>query len=320
MESKQVKADTPLLDFLMEHGQYSTRTRARTAIKAGAVTVDGEVLKIPSADLKAGQTVTWQSLAARKSVKDFDLGGSASDRAKASKAPYEVVYEDENILAYIKPAGMVFASPKPQVKTSFTAMKLWMTKARPKCECIQFVNRIEKESSGISIIAKNLVWRKHLQDQWQHFQRRMYVLVEGHLPADDVLFCFDQEEGKKKRTKHEFAYRTMRATPAHTLLKMEAGFEHVPLLMSGLRRQQCLLIGKGKEMPDPLGRSGLHLFGVDLVGPDGEVINVKSRVPQPFLNLMKGGKGPKAEPNWKRKQREGEQRERPPRGKQKKHR
>ena len=195
MESKQVKADAPLLDFLMENGQYATRTRARTAIKAGAVTVDGEVLKIPSTVLKEGQTVTWQSLAARRSVKDFDLGGSASDREKAAKAPYEVVYEDENILAYIKPAGMVFASPKPQVKTSFTAMKLWMTKARPKCECIQFVNRIEKESSGISIIAKNLVWRKHLQDQWQQFQRRMYVLVEGHLPADDVLFCYDQEEG-----------------------------------------------------------------------------------------------------------------------------
>ena len=320
MESKQVEADAPLLDFLMEHGQYATRTRARTAIKAGAVTVDGDVLKIPSAELKEGQTVTWQSLAARKSVKDFDLGGSASRRAKASKAPYEVVYEDENILAYIKPAGMVFASPKPQVKTSFTAMKLWMTKARPKCECIQFVNRIEKESSGISVIAKNLFWRKHLQDQWQRFQRRMYVLVEGHLPADDVLFCFAQEEGRKKRTKYEFAYRTMRATPAHTLLKMEAGFEHVPLLMSGLRRQQCLLIGKGKEMPDPLGRSGLHLFGVDLVGPDGQMINVKSRVPQPFLNLMKGGKGPKAEPHWKRKQREGEQRERQSDRKQKKHR
>ena len=102
MESKQVKADTPLLDFLMAHGQYATRTRARTAIKAGAVAVDGEVLKIPSTDLKAGQTVTWQSLAARKSVKDFDLGGSASDRAKASKAPYEVVYED--CLLYTSPS------------------------------------------------------------------------------------------------------------------------------------------------------------------------------------------------------------------------
>ncbi|MBN32160.1 MAG: hypothetical protein CL845_09280 [Crocinitomicaceae bacterium] len=311
MASKQVEVSMPLLDFLMEYGQYATRTRARTSIKSGAVNVDGKVLKIPSAELKVGQIITWQSRAAIKSAKDFDFGLSTSDHAKAAKAPYEVVYEDENILAYIKPAGMVFASPKPQVKTSFTAMKIWMTKARPKCECIQFVNRIEKESSGISIIAKNLVWRKHLQEQWQQFQRRMYVLVEGHLPADDVLFCFNQEEGKKKRTKHEFAYRTMRATPVHTLLKMQAGFEHVPLLMNGLRRQQCLLLGKGNEMPDPLGRSGLHLFGVDLVGPEGENINVKSRVPQGFLNLMKGGKGPKAEPNWKRNQRSGEVREKP---------
>lgn len=304
MESKHVTAAMPLLEFLMEYGQYATRTRARTAIKAGAVTVDGAVLKIPSAELAEGQTVTWQALSARKNAKDFDLGGAVPAEAKSSKAPYEVVYEDDNILAYIKPAGMVFASPKPQVKTSFTAMKQWMTQTRPQCECIQFVNRIEKESSGISIIAKNLVWRKHLQNEWENFQRRLYVLVEGHLPPDDVLFCFEQEEGKKKRTKHEIAYRTMRATSAHTLLKMEVGFEAVPMLMSGLRRQQCLLIGKGKEMPDPLGRSGLHLFGVDIEGPDGEVINIKSRVPQPFLNLMKGGKGPKAEPNWKREQRE----------------
>ena len=50
MASKQVVADAPLLDFLMEYGQYATRTRARKAIKAGAVTVDGDVLKIPSAE------------------------------------------------------------------------------------------------------------------------------------------------------------------------------------------------------------------------------------------------------------------------------
>ena len=49
-----------------------------------------------------------------------------------------------------------------------------------------------------------------------------------------------------------------------------------------------------------MGRSGLHLFGVDLEGPDGEKVAIKSRVPQEFLNLMKGGKGPKAVPAWKR--------------------
>jgi hypothetical protein len=39
---------------------------------------------------------------------------------------------------------------------------------------------------------------------------------------------------------------------------------------------------------------------VDIEGPDGEKIAIKSRVPQDFLNLMKGGKGPKAVPAWKR--------------------
>lgn len=299
MESKQVVESTVLLEFLMEHGNYSTRTRARTAIKSGAVAVDGQALRIPSAELQQGQTVTWTALTAVKAAKDFDLNARTQERDNAAKSPYEVVYEDENILAYIKPAGMVFASPKPQVKTAFTAMKTWMSKTRPHCECIHFVNRIEKESSGISVIAKNLVWRKHLQAQWESFQRRMYVVVQGHLPPDDVLFCFESEEGKKKRVKHEFPYRTMRATDTHTMLKMEVGFEHVPMLMSGLRRQSCLLIGKGKEAPDPLGRSGLHLFGVDLISPDGETLSIKSRVPQDFLNLMKGGKGPKAQPNWK---------------------
>ncbi len=72
------------------------------------------------------------------------------------------------------------------------------------------------------------------------------------------------------------------------------------MLMAGLRRQQCMLVGKGKEAADPMDRSGLHLFGVDVIGPNDQVIQIKSRVPQPFLNLMKGGKGPKAQPNWKK--------------------
>jgi hypothetical protein len=203
-------------------------------------------------------------------------------------------------LAYIKPAGMVFASPKPQVKTSYTRMKQWLEANRSNLNAVQFVNRIEKESSGVCIIAKDLRWRKHLQDNWDHFTKRMYVIVQGHLPADDVLFCFSKDENGKRKDKYEFEYRTMRATSAHTLLKMTLGFDQIPVLMSGLRRLECYLIGKGKEVPDPMGRSGLHLFGVDIEGPDGEKIAIKSRVPQDFLNLMKGGKGPKAVPAWKR--------------------
>ena len=265
--------------------------------------MDGNVLRIPSSELKAGAMVSWTSLSKQSGPKDFDLGGNSankSNKTKEEKPPYEVVYEDDFLLAYIKPAGMVFASPKPQVKTSYTRMKQWMEANRSNLKAIQFVNRIEKESSGVCIIAKDLRWRKHLQDHWDQFTKRMYVVIQGHLPADDVLFCYSKDEDGKRKDKFEFEYRTMRATASHTMLKISVGFDQVPVLMAGLRRLECYLLGKGKEIPDPMGRSGLHLFGVDLEGPDGEKVAIKSRVPQEFLNMMKGGKGPKAVPAWKR--------------------
>jgi len=315
MESKRVDADGTLLEFLMEHAGYATRTRARTAIKAGAVAVNGNVLRIPSSDLKTGAMVSWTALSKQSAAKDFDLGGASSKNAakpKEEKPPYEVVYEDDFILAYVKPAGMVFASPKPQVKTSYTRMKQWMEANRTNLNAIQFVNRIEKESSGVCVIAKDLRWRKHLQDNWDQFTKRMYVVVQGHLPADDVLFCYSKDDDGKRKEKYEFEYRTMRATASHTMLKMTLGFDQIPVLMSGLRRLECYLLGKGKEIPDPMGRSGLHMFGVDIEGPDGEKIPIKSRVPQEFLNLMKGGKGPKAVPSWKRElQNKEEEQKRP---------
>jgi hypothetical protein len=92
----------------------------------------------------------------------------------------------------------------------------------------------------------------------------------------------------------------MRATEVHTLLKFEMGLDEVPLLMAALRRAGCTIVGKGAAAPDPMGRSGMHLYRVVLEGPGGERVEIKSRVPKDFLSLMKGGKGPKAVPAFKR--------------------
>ena len=300
MERKLVESEMVLLDFLMDHGGFSTRTRARTAIKAGLVTVDGTAVRIPSTTVAAGVTITWTSLSKAVKPKDFDLGGASGSSQKDPKsipAPYDIVFEDDLLIGYVKPAGMVFASPKPQVKTSYTRMREWMAKARPECKDVHFVNRIEKESSGICLIAKDLQLRKHLQDHWEGMESGMYVVVDGHLPPDDVITAFEPSDSPKKRGPlREFPYRTMRATSTHTMLKFRMCFDDVPVLMSGLRRHSCMVVGKGKEAPDPMSRSGLHLYALEITGLDGESRELKSRVPNEFLQLMKGGKGPKAIP------------------------
>jgi 23S rRNA-/tRNA-specific pseudouridylate synthase len=302
MNRKTVDAPGTLLDFLVGTCGFATNTRARKSIKAGEISVDGVPLRIPSAALAPGQKVAW----GKPSSKDFavpPIRGAAPTRSarapQAAEPPFEIIHEDEHLIAYIKPAGWVFASPRPQVKSAYSRMREWLAVARPECTDLHFVNRIEMESSGISIIAKDRRWRAHLQGHWASFPKRIYLVLEGSVPVDGEITVLEQ--GEHGRNIRAFPYRAMRANDRYTMLRTEADPDDVPALLGGLRRLNCVLLGKGKEAPDPMGRAGIHLFEVALTGPEGQEILLKSRVPREFLTLMRGGKlkahtAPKASP------------------------
>jgi len=288
MEGIEVQKAGTLVDILTEQGGYSTRTKARKAIKNGAVKIDGETIKIPSTEVKPGQLVNHDRN--RNTRKKSFISKSV---ITGTKPPFEIVYEDANFLAYVKPSGWITASPKPQLSTTYSRMKAWLEAKSKENKDLHFVNKIEKDSSGICLIAKNKKWRVHLQENWNDFRQGIYLLVEGHLPPDDFMVC-REEDGERV----DVAYRTMRATAQHTLLKVDAPIEAVHLIMPSLRREECLIIGKGRNIPDPINREGIHLFALEVEGTRGEVIMVKTRVPREFLNLMKGGDSPR--PNRRR--------------------
>ena len=281
MEGFEVKQAGTLVDALVEQGGYATRTKARKAIKYGAVKIEGEVVKIPSTQVEPGMVVKHDR--GRKSSPT-----SSVPTNRTNKAPFEIVYEDENFLAYIKPAGWITASPKPQLSTSYSRMKSWLENESKANNDLHFINKIEKDVSGICLIAKNRKWREYLQEEWNEFRQGIYVMVEGHLPPDDELLCHE-EDGEPVKV----AYRTMRATPKHTLLKIDAPIEAFHLIMPALRRNDCIVIGKGKSAPDPIKREGVHMFAIEVYDEKGKEIMIKSRVPREFLNLVKGGDSPK---------------------------
>lgn len=289
MNRKTVEAPGTLLDFLVGTCGVATNTRARKTIKAGEVSVDGIPVRIPSTALVPGQKVSWGKTPAR----DFDVAPvrpakTVKAPATAVEPPFEIVHEDEQLIAYIKPAGWVFASPRPQVKSAYSRMREWLAVARPQCTDLHFVNRIEMESSGICIIAKDRRVRTELQSHWASFPKRIYLIVEGAVPVDGDITVLEQDE--KGRNIRAYPYRAMRANDRYTMMRVEADPDDIPALLGGLRRLNAVLLGKGKEAPDPMGRAGIHLFEVALKGPDGEELVLKSRVPREFLTLMRGGK------------------------------
>lgn len=295
MQQFTVTHPVELIEALMSHVGYPTRTKARNALKREEILVSGRVALRGSDILEPGTEVSV--LSKEEVAKQKRSGGAVSrskDRNQASsqlRAPFPVVYEDDNVFIYEKPAGWVCASPNPKVKTTYSAVKAYLESKTEDLVDVHFVNKLPREASGLLVVAKSLAWRQHLQSNWSSFAKGMYIMVQGHLPADDELFL-RPEQGEP----YALPYRTMRATNLHTLLKFRAGYEVIKDMLPALRREDCLLIGVGKSAPDPIKRGGIHLFALALVGPEGEVINAKTRVPNEFLKLVRGGSSPKPAP------------------------
>ena len=261
---------TNLLSFLQAKVGYASTTKTRKVIKSGRVKVDGNLVKIPATALSVGQ-----------SVELLDQPAIAVGITKQTEAPFNVLYEDENILAYLKPEGWITAHSNVKMKTTYTAMKRWM-EAKIEDPDLHFVNKVEKDASGIAIIAKSLRIRKELQNSWKKMSRRYYILVHGE-PEKKGVFKLETFEDKEL---YFLPFETMKSNGLYSLLRVETG-NGVPDSFEGdLQHKGTQMLGFGKMKESPLGAKGKHLFSVDFELFD-KSYEVKTQVPKTFLKLVK---------------------------------
>lgn len=261
---------TTLLAFLQAKVGYASTTKTRKVIKSGRVKVDGNLVKIPSTTLSIGQNVEL-----------LDQPTIAVATPKQTEAPFKVLFEDENILAYLKPEGWITAHSNVKMKTTYTGMKRWM-EAKIEDPDLHFVNKVEKDASGIAIIAKSLRVRKELQDSWKKMSRRYYILIYGE-PEKKGVFKLETFEDKEV---YFLPFETMRSNGLYSLLRVETG-DGIPDSFEGdLQHKGTQMLGFGKMKESPLGAKGKHLFSIEfeLFGKEYEI---KTQVPKAFLRLVK---------------------------------
>ena len=102
--------------------------------------------------------------------------------------PLEILYEDEDILAVNKPAGMLtHPSGAHYADTLSNQVAGYFHKKKISCR-IRPVGRLDKETSGIVLFAKNQVAAQRLQAQREaHILCKEYLaVVNGHLPEDSA--------------------------------------------------------------------------------------------------------------------------------------
>lgn len=167
------------LDHFLALKTDLSRSQIKKMIEMGLILIDGERAK-PSSKLKASQLIEMQEPV----VKQQELLGE--------DIPIEILYEDSSLIAVNKPAGMVVhPAPGHYSGTLVNAILSRVKDFKPILGEIRpgIVHRLDKETSGVIIIAKN---EKALADLSAQFKsrtiRKIYnAVVIGDCP--DTFSC-----------------------------------------------------------------------------------------------------------------------------------
>ena len=129
-----------------------------------------------------------------------------SDKAEAKLAnpapgrEFPLLLEDDALLAIDKPAGVAVHGGSG---VSFGVIEQ-LRQARPAAKFLELVHRLDRETSGILLVAKKRSALKHLQDQFREREtgKTYLALVVGHWPANKKVldkplhkYLLDGEEG-----------------------------------------------------------------------------------------------------------------------------
>ena len=163
--------------FIAENGDM-TRSAAAKLCDAGAVTINGRVCRKRD-EVSSGDRVA------------VDLPEPVCDKAEPQDIPLDIVYEDDDLLVVNKPKGMV-VHPAPGNPDS-TLVNALLAHCGSSLSGINgvirpgIVHRIDKDTSGLLIVAKNDKAHNFLAAQIKEhsFLREYEAVVYGRLRDDE---------------------------------------------------------------------------------------------------------------------------------------
>ncbi len=92
-----------------------------------------------------------------------------------------ILYEDRDILVVDKPAGLLtMATDSEKTRTAYYSLTDYVRKGYSKSrKRIFIVHRLDRETSGIVIFAKNIESKMYLQNHWNETAKKYLAVVHG---------------------------------------------------------------------------------------------------------------------------------------------
>lgn len=190
LEYASQRLDTVLVQMFPDY----SRSRLQQWVKAGRVLVDGEQLR-PRDKLIGGETVEVH-------IEHESL----DDRVVAQDIPLDIIYEDEDILVVNKPVGLVVHPAAGHAQGTLQNALLAHDERLHEVPRSGIVHRLDKDTSGLLVVAKNLRAHKSLVEQLQArtVHREYQAVVFGLLTTGRTI---DMPIGRHGRDRKKMAVK-----------------------------------------------------------------------------------------------------------------
>jgi len=214
-----------------------------------------------------------------------------------------ILYEDRDIIVVDKVNGLLtVSSEKVKDKTAYFHLNEYVRKGNQKSKRRVFiVHRLDRDTSGVIVFAKNEKAKHYLQEEWQNFSKKYYTLVHGTMPQKEgvitsylaqnsVLRMYsvtDPEKGKLAKT----GYKVIRESTKYSLLEIDLLTGRKNQIRVHLADSGCTVAGDKKYGVKEKGinRLMLHAFSLTITHPfSKEKMTFTAKVPAYFESLMKG--------------------------------
>jgi 23S rRNA pseudouridine1911/1915/1917 synthase len=198
-----------------------SRRQARVLLDIGGVFVDGRRVKLAGRLARKGEEIV--AVVGGALARATKTPGRAARAADERRLPaYAIVFEDEDIVVVDKPAGLLTA-PTPESDRNNLADLLSRRAGAPP---VQFVHRLDLETSGLIVLAKTELANRELSARFRsHDLERVYLAVAaGAFPGERT--SIDRPVGGRRAVTHVEVLERVGGLATVLSCRLETGRTH----------------------------------------------------------------------------------------------
>ncbi len=224
-----------------------------------------------------------------------------SEKIPPTKLPLDIIYEDEDLLVLNKPAGMPIHPSLNNYTNSMANALAYYFQSQGKPFIFRCCNRLDRDTSGLTIVSKHLVSGSILSDmtKYREVHREYLAIARGSVtPSEGTIQAplgrkegtiiertVDWEHGEDAVTH----YKVVKEANGHSLvsLRLETGRTHQ--IRIHMKYLGYPLIGDYLYNPDMeyMTRQALHSHHMEFTHPiTGEHMSFTARLPEDMARVM----------------------------------